>query len=232
MQANIHPYTRIAFFITGIAGGFFCTSNLLLLGFWLLILLPLMMITGNAGAHMRFLLVVVLPMAAMLLLLSWIVSEKSSENFDQVLLTILKVIAYTTIVQVVLIIPPEQVYSTFRKWGLKGDTLVTSLGSYIVWVDIVNRSGKILTARFARGFIAERTFIAKLKQMPHLLIPLIVSIIRTATERSESWQQKQLLQRVGVMKAAEVSYSKPVNAVMLIAGMGWLLLNIFLKWNS
>jgi len=231
MQANIHPYSRIFFLITGIAGGAFCTNNFLLLAFWLLVLLPLMMITGNGKAHFSFLLVVVLPMSAMLLFLSWIVWDKSTADFGNVLLTILKMIVYTTIVQVVLIIPSSQVYTTFKKWGMKGDMLVTSLGSYIVWVDIVNRSDKILTARFARGFIPARTFITRLKQLPHLLIPLIVGIIRTATERSESWQQKKVLYRIEVMKASEIKYNAFINAGMITAGAAWLLLNICLRWK-
>jgi hypothetical protein len=189
-----------------------------------------MIITGNGKTHLNFLLIVVLPMAMMLSFLFWIILHDSIENFASVIMTLLKLITYTTIIQLVLIIPANQVYITFKMWGMKGNTLVTFLGSYIVWVDIINRSNKILTARFARGFITKRTFIAKLKQIPHLLIPLIIGIIRTATERSESWDQKKMLYRVEILKMQKIRYNPYLNFVIIAVGFIWLFLNIYMRW--
>lgn len=228
---TFHPYSRVFLFVTGIVGAILCTNNLLLLFFWLLILLPLMILTGNAKSHFSFLLLVVLPMSVMLSFLFWIVLNHSADNFNSITQTILKLICYTTVVQVVLLIPSNQVYSTFKMWGMKGDTLVTFLGSYIVWVDVINRSDKILTARFARGFISERTFLAKLKQLPHLLIPLIIGIIRTATERSESWEQKKILYRIELLKTQKVKPNLFLNSGIVFIGIVWFCLNIYLRWK-
>ncbi|MEI6681656.1 MAG: hypothetical protein WCO44_03460 [Bacteroidota bacterium] len=231
MSANIHPYCRLIFFLIGITGVIVSSSPLLLLLFWLFFLLPLMAITQNLKIHLRFLLVVVLPMTVMLLFLNWILFSLSNEKVTPVLMTILKLICYTTIFQVVLLIPSDQVFSTFKKWGMRGGTLVTALGSYIVWVDIINRSDKIITARFARGFIAERTFLAKLKQLPKLLIPLIVGIMRTATERAESWEQKKMLHRIEVLQTKQKPYGFLMNFSILVISVFWFVLTIYLRWN-
>lgn len=230
MQIAIHPFIRILFFITGILGAILCTNNLLLLFFWIAILIPLMVLTGNGKAHFKFILVVVLPMTLMLFFLFGVVLHKTIDNFASVIQTILKLINYTTIFQVVLLIPPNQVYYTFKSWGMKGGTLVTFLGSYIVWVDITNRSDKILTARFARGFITERTFLTRLKQIPYLLIPLIIGIMRTAVERSESWKQKGLLYRIQNLNIKKIHYSIILNSLIFIIAMAWLIINIYEKW--
>ena len=210
-------------------GAILCTNNILLLIFWLCFLLPLMIITGNVRLHLNFILVVVFPMFAMLTYLNWIILNKTLEEFNNVYMTILKLISYTSIFQISLIIPSNQVYSTFKMWGLKKDILITALGSYIIWIDIISRSDKILTARFARGFISERTFITKLKQLPYLLIPLIVGILRTATERAESWEQKKLIERIEIMKMQNVKYNILLNLVLLVIVLFWLILNSYLR---
>jgi len=227
-----HPYSRVFLFITGFAGAIFCINNLLLLIFWLIFLLPLMILTGNAKSHFSFLLVVVLPMSIMLSFLFWIVLDHSGDNFNTVTQTILKLICYTTVVQLALLIPSNQVYYTFKMWGMKGDTLVTFLGSYIVWVDVINRSDKILTARFARGFISERKFLTMLKQIPYLLIPLIIGIIRTATERSESWEQKKILYRIEFITTQKVKHNMFLNSGIIFIGIVWLSVNIYFRWKQ
>jgi hypothetical protein len=230
MKLIIHPHIRVLFFLSGIIGTVLSTSNFHLLVFWIAFLLPLIILTGNLKVHFKFLLVVILPMSAMLSFLFWVILHNTIDNFGSVLQTILKLIIYTTVFQVTLLIPANQLYSTFKMWGLKGSTLITTLGSYIVWVDIVNRSDKILTARFARGFIAKRTLITNLKQLPYLLIPLIIGIIRTATERSESWDQKKMLYRIEVMKPQRIQYNSYLNICILIPSTIWLVINAFLSW--
>lgn len=231
MQVTIHPYSRVFFFITGVLGAILCTNNFLLFFFWLIVLAPLMIITGNGKVHFKFLLIVVFPMAIMLSFLFLIVLHNTIETFTSIIQTLLKLIVFTTIVQLTLLIPSNQVYSTFKMWGMKGNVLVTSLGSYIVWVDVKSRSDKILTARFARGFIAERNFITKLRQLPYLLIPLIVGIIRTATERAESWEQKKMLYRIEILKEQKIQYNIYMNASIVMIVTVWLMLNIYLRWK-
>jgi len=230
VRVSIHPYVRILFLIAGLCGAIFCENDLALFLFWVCILIPFMTITNNLKTHIRFLLLVVLPMFGMLSFLQIIVLHNVNQYNEVVLRTVLKLIVYTTIVQFVLIIPPNQIHATFKMWGMKNDVLVTSLGSYIVWIDIISRSNKILTARFARGFIVKRTFIAKLKQLPHLLIPLIVGILRTATERAESWQQKGILYKIEMKKANKVEYTPYFNAIICIVASTWLFLNFYIKW--
>lgn len=79
---------------------------------------------------------------------------------------------------------------------MKGESLITVLGAFTVWTDVSYRSEKIITARFARGFVGRRTIINKAKQFPFVLVPLVVGILRTSTERADSWGQKNILQLV------------------------------------
>lgn len=226
---QLHPYTRLIFLIAGITGTILCENTLYLLFFWLVILIPVLTINKNIKTHLNFLLVAMLPMLVMLTLSHWIIFKNWS-HFELVLNTVLKVIVYTSIIHIALIIPQEHVLATFKMWKMKNEILITTLGSYIVWVDIANRADKIITARFSRGYITKRTFWAKLKQFPHLLIPLIIGIMRTASERAYSWEQKRIIQRLDVMNATKIEVSTLFNFFISILIVLWFGYNLVLKF--
>lgn len=229
LNLQLHPYTRVLLLVIGIAGAILCLNTLSLIIFWITFLIPLLTINSNIKTHLKFLLVVALPMLFMLGLSQWVIF-KDFIHFESVLITVLKVIVYTSIIHIALIIPQDQILATFKMWNFKNEVLITALGSYIVWVDIAGRADKIITARFSRGFINKRTLSSKLKQFPHLLIPLIIGIMRTATERADSWEQKKIIQRLEAMKADKIKVSTVFNILIVLIFSLWLGYNLFAKY--
>jgi len=224
MSISIHPFVRLINLLASVGGIVICKNNIHLFLFWIVFLFPLVVLTNNTKTHFKFLGVVVLPMCLMFVVLYFTMDS----NLQRIIMTLLKFITCTTIVQVTFIIPLTEIYTTFKKWGIKGDLLITFLGSYIVWVDIINRSNNILTARFSRGFIKKRSMFIMLKQLPYLITPLIIGVIRTAIERSESWDQKMLIYKVENMKSRKIDYNFHLNfTITLVAGI-WLINNIYL----
>jgi energy-coupling factor transporter transmembrane protein EcfT len=141
----------------------------------------------------------------------------------------LKLIIFTSVFQLTLLIPPEILITTFKKWGLKGEALLTILGAFTVWADIKTRTDKILSARFARGFIEERTFLNKARQLPYVLVPLVIGIIRTAIERADSWEQKNILHLLKNHKVMEPEYPFVFNGFILAGITCWFILAFYSK---
>lgn len=226
--SRIHPYVRLIFLLGGLTGAILCSSNLSLTCFWIMFLIPLIIIANNFKTHVRFILIVVLPMLVMLLFVHWVTVDDMHAGISSTIALLLKLIVYTTVIQLTLTIPSQDLLPTLKMWGMRKGALITSLGVYVVWVDVFRRSEKILTARFARGYIPERTFITKLKQLPHLLIPLIIGIMRTSTERAESWEQKNLLYRIENIELAKMQYSPILNIVLVVVPIVWAFINTYL----
>ena len=104
--------------------------------------------------------------------------------------------------------------STFTKVGIKGEKLMTLMGTFIVWADIKRRSEQIVVARFARGFIGKRNFINTAKQLPYVLVPLIIGIIRTSVERSQAWTQWDVVALINNRESKKYEYSIVANLII------------------
>ncbi|MCC8147206.1 MAG: hypothetical protein LIO93_12410 [Bacteroidales bacterium] len=117
--------------------------------------------------------------------------------------------------------------TTLKKWKIKGEALITVLGAFTVWTDVSNRAQKILTARFSRGFIRERTVIQKIKQFPFVLIPLVIGVLRTSTERAESWEQKDIIYLMEINESDSIKTSLFLNVFLLAASCTWLIISIY-----
>jgi energy-coupling factor transport system ATP-binding protein len=96
----------------------------------------------------------------------------------------------------ILTIPSEQLAYTLRTWGLRGGLLVVVLGAFALIPELAHRADQVLTARQARGLVADRSLVSRFRQFPYLLRPLLAWALRSAVQRSEFWQQRQVLSRV------------------------------------
>lgn len=228
MVLKLHPYTRITILTVGIIGTVICKDLFLLLGFWLVILIPVMVALNLVKIHIKLLLITAVPMFLMLGILNVFLLQKGWDSLIDISTTILKLIVYTSIIQIVFVIPLNYVLYTFRMWGLRGDALITTLGSYIVWVDVVERALKIVTARYARGYVAKRSVYAGIKQIPSLLIPLIIGILRTSQVRAESWEQKNIFYRLTEIECEKIKLLTFINISVFIIMLLWLIANILL----
>jgi hypothetical protein len=225
----LHPFIRLSFLISGIAGAILINQTVLLLSFYCLLILPLFIFSGQIKKHINLMLFGMLPILLSFVLLYIVVLKSTNGDWDFIYLKMLKLILFTSIVQLTLSIPSENLISTFKMWRIKGEALITVLGAFTVWADVNYRAGKIITARFSRGFIGKRTAISKAKQFPFVLVPLVIGILRTSTERAESWEQKNILHLVEVNKSEKTNYPVLLNGVLLIVSICWLVLGIFHK---
>jgi len=107
-------------------------------------------------------------------------------------------------------------FTTFRKWGFKGDSLLTIIGAFTVWADLRTKANQIVTARFARGFIGKRNFFNTAKQFPYILIPLVIGVMRTSTERVNVWEQRNIPERLDSNKIIDTGYPVFINLFIVI----------------
>lgn len=225
-NTNMHPYSRVLFLICGLSGSAVCQNTWLLAGFWIAVLIPLTVSIGKFKSHLRFLLIGAVPMFLLLYLSNFIQKVNQPSGLETAAQTVLRIISLATVAQLVLTIPLDHIISTFKAWGMKGNVLILSLGAYTVWADMANRSDKIITARFARGFVAKRTLLSRLSQIPYLIIPLTIGMMRAAAIRSDSWDQKKLLHRIEIVEMDKINYGMSLNVIIFITSLSWLTLNI------
>lgn len=204
----------------------------MLLAFYLAIVLPLSFLSGQIRKHINLMLFGIVPILLSFILLYIVVLKGVNGGWNFIALKILKLVLYTSMLQFCLLIPSENLISTFKMWGLKGETLITVLGAFTVWADVSYRAEKIITARFSRGFIEKRTFFSKAKQFPFVLVPLFIGILRTSTERAESWEQKDILHLVQNFKPEKVNYPAFLNSLLFAVSIGWVLVGLIYKINT
>jgi hypothetical protein len=214
MTIRIHPYIRLYFLIgTLISIILFhqVKHQLLLYG---ALILPLVIFTSNVKIHLRLLLFGILPISLTFILIYIIILIGSNGSWDFICLKILKILNITSIFQIALTIKPGEMLSTFKKVGIKGEKLITLMGTFSVWTDIKRRSEQIVVARFARGFIGKRNFINTAKQLPYVLVPLIIGILRTSVERSQAWIQWDVVALINNRESKKYEYSIVANLII------------------
>ncbi|MFN8429789.1 MAG: ATP-binding cassette domain-containing protein [Spirosomataceae bacterium] len=213
-KLSINPYIRLLFLAGSLTGILLINKIELLLCFYFIVIVPLFVLNGQIKRLLNLLLFAFIPIYLSFILLYIVVLKEG--NWQFIHLKILKLLMLTSAIQIMLSIPANQLISTFKKWGLKGETLITVLGAFTVWTDVSYRSEKIITARFARGFVGKRNRVNTAKQFPFVLVPLVVGILRTATERADSWTQKNIFQLIKGDKENRVSSSNVVRSFLTI----------------
>lgn len=222
----LHPYVRLLFLLGGLTGVLLINNTKYLFYFYCSTIIPLFAFSFQIKKHLNLLFFAMLPIYLSFILLYVLILK--SEDWNFIHLKVLKIILITSIIQIVLLIPTEHLIITFRKWGLKGESLITALGAFTVWTDVTFRSEKIVTARFARGFIRKRTILNRIKQLPFVLVPLVVGVLRTSTERADSWEQKNILQLVKKNVVEKVDYPIGLNLILVLLSLTWVSFSIIL----
>lgn len=230
MENNLHPRCRLIFLIGSLASILLIVNILQLIIFYTLFILPLIIVLNNFRTHLRLLFFGIIPIFLSFILLYIVVLNGRNGGWLFINLKCLKILCLTSLFQIALTIPPNLLITTFKKWGFKGDSLLTLIGSFTVWAEVKTKSNQIITARFARGFIGNRSFINKAKQLPHVLIPLIIGIIRTATERVEVWKQREIPYLISNVKPLKINYSVWLNTLVIVIPFGVFVILFCLRY--
>lgn len=231
-----HPIARGTATIIALAGTFLMKDVVVAAIAWFGVLIPLMFFAGIARQHGRFVLTVLAPVAiALLVVWGWLVGappgaplgSAPAEGVKYACLIALRLALLGGIGQLCLsTIPHDQLVITLQSWGLRGDGLVIALGSLTLLPEMRLRAEQVLTARYARGLISDRHILTKIRQFPYLLRPLLAWVLRSAIQRSESWQQRQLLERLAGYSYRDVVNSKTASVFFILLALMWLFVSV------
>lgn len=225
-----HPYIRLLFLLLSIGGTFIAVQISQVVIFYLLVLLPLIVLSKQIKAHFRFILIGIIPVFLSLILINILILEGRNGDWNFVLLKISKLTIYSSVFQFVFFIPTIDLLNTLKKWNLKGEALITIISSFTVWNEIIDNANKIVTARLARGYIGRRNMLNLAKQLPYVLNPLVIGVMRTSIERAESWDKKHIIHLVQNMKEDDISYSYTYNLLMIMFASVYFLFGIYSKF--
>lgn len=222
----MHPYIRLAFLLAGICGTILIANPILLLAIYLLVIIPTIVLNQQLRQHLKLLVIGILPILLSFILIYIIILQNKNEGWEFIAVKLIKIIIFTSLFQITLSIPSKILFPTLRKWGFSGQSLVLVLSSLTVWEDVTYRAGKIMDARFARGFVVQRSVVAQARQLPYIIVPLVIAVFRTAIERADGWEQKNMLYLVDRIKNEKVSYPVILNTIFFAISVGWLAIGI------
>lgn len=230
----VHPFVRLLFLVAFLAGTILNNNIIHLITIYLIIIIPLFIIGNKIGSHLKLISLGIIPIFITFILLYIIIYKNPEYGWSFIVLKTIKLTIYTSIFQLALMIPAKHLINTLTKWGLKGETLLIVLSAFTVPSDIVSKSEKIIDARFSSGFIKKRTFLNKLKQLPFVLIPLIIGVIRTSHERADSWEQKRIINLLNNYKNIKqiINYNYLLNISIVIISIIWIFLPLIKAING
>ena len=235
-RRSLHPVARGLGAALGVAGALLAKSPLDLFLGWL-ILLPLLLRAADLWrAHVRFVLVVMLPIAASLLIVWWWlvgaapgapVGSAPADGRTFALTVSLRLLLLASITQLTLLtIPAEELIYTLRQWGLRRKWLIIVLGCFTLGAELQRRAGDVVTARLARGLVPRLTFASRVRQIPYLLRPLLAWVLRSAVERSETWEHRRLAARVEGAPAPPVAEWRASSMLVVGGAAVWAMYNL------
>ena len=216
---GIHPYTRILlFFIIG-AGIFLVKTSLYFIALYAVILLPLLVLQKALKVHFYFIIFGVLPFYLSSIFLYRFISTKTL-SWNDLHFFVLRTMVLISLVQVIFSQSKEELIFTLKKWKLNTNTIILIISSATLLEDIKRRSELIIEARFARGYVGRRTLWNTIIQIPFVLLPLVISILKTADQRAENWQQRNITELISGYQIT-IKYSYLFNGVIIIASFLW-----------
>jgi len=224
----VHPVVRLLFPALAVTSLFISTSLGVMLSVYVLGLVPLFLVERKIGAHIRFLVYGVLPIMFTAFVIYGIVLKVDETTWAELAVRGMRFLIITTALQWALTIPGDQLTFTFKRWGLRGSTLIVVLGAYILWADLQKAANRIVTARLASGAIGGRSKLAMAQQLPVVLLPMVISLLRTATVRSASWKDKDIVPLVDRYEA-DVRETRWYSIAVLSVGVIILTSTLFLN---
>jgi hypothetical protein len=195
-----HPIVRIALPLLVVVALFITSSLSVLISGYALGLLPLFIVERKVKVHLRFLLYGVVPIVVTGFILYGVVLKVGGDAWHELSVRGAKFLVGTTALQWALTIPRTELTYTFKTWGLRGSTLIVLLGSFTLWADLQKAANRIVTARLASGVVGGRSPWIMVRQLPLVLLPMVISMLRTSTVRSHSWNDKDIVELVSTFE--------------------------------
>jgi energy-coupling factor transporter transmembrane protein EcfT len=221
--------------------GSMLTKNLILLvGGWLLFILPLTKVLNVSKHHFIYLVSFILPLTITLLFVWYLligappdqtVGSNPLGGATYALTTSVRLALLGGLAQVIILpIPLDDLSYRLYQIGIRGDLLIIIVSAFALIPEFSQRANKIITARYSRGLIKNRNLLTRLKQVPYVIRPLLTGALRTALSRMELWDQwGQLDNFVNFSSKPTDRKSNMMPIIYLCVSFLWLGLAIFFK---
>ena len=202
----VEPFFRLALSLAAIGLTFFIGDIPRTLMLWTFIFIGSAVAARATKAHLLFLVFVCLP----IFLGSSLIHTASYDRLDQgwssqrlfqilapVILTTARIAVAGLIMQTffVPLLRDALLVKVLRHYGLRGHALVVVAGSIALIEDIRTRVGRISDSYKARGLMPI-TYFRRLLRVGEYLRPLFVSVLATAVTRADTWQNREMLERL------------------------------------
>lgn len=239
MKLEPHPWARLIFFLLAVSAVFTMKSLWLLGSSWGVGVLSLAGF-GLAYKHLRICSMSLLPLLVMLLAVwGWFLAAPpnhplGSDPHGGVMYAVgivARLGALAAVFQLsILTIPTEALPNSLHSWGIRGDSLVIALGAFTLVPELQVRADQVLSARLARGLVARPGVYGRITQIPFLLQPLLTWTLRSATQRSDSWNQSGLIERIEELSRKRFASSTAANLLWIASGVVLLCASLFDRW--
>lgn len=228
----LHPYAKVIVLIL-FSVGVFLTRNLIVLGAGYALIALLLLNAGQLRTHVKLLLIGNLPFLLLLLFVYAVVLKSRPVNgFDsglQYAFTVFfRITILTAVWQHLLNVSTEQLFFFCQELRIKGSILVIVISGFATWKDFALKANRIITARLSRGYLKNRSFLNRLRQIPFVIQPLFTSTILLTLERSASWKQREMLKEIEEITngSINVSYSKNMSLVVPLVSLTWFVFSV------
>lgn len=217
---RLHPVIRLASALLIVAAVFFAASITNLVFVYTAVILSLMA-ARLLVEHLRFVGLVTAPLLiALLLVWGWVmdpveIPPPHHTGVAYAFFLWLRIVACGGALQFLflpLVEQPTRLRDFLCRTGLEGSIGTLILTAIIFLPEMSRRLGRIIDARRAQGHAL--TGLQGLRELPTLLMPLVSTLLDSATKRAELWSHRGLLVRPP-NAGREADYSHPLGVLTL-----------------
>lgn len=221
---RLHSVIRLISVLLIVAAVFLSESITTLLPIYAVVLTAAL-VSNVSVSHIRFIIFITTPLLiALLVVWGWLIEARQvplphQSGIYYAFFLWLRVIACGGLLQclfIPLIEQPAHLKEFLERIGT-GVALSTLILSSITFLpEIRRRVGRITDARRAQG--QSLNGLKGLKELPMLLMPLVSSLLDSASQRSELWAHRGILER-GHNVNREINFSSPLSMLVLVVAL-------------
>jgi len=211
----IHPYIRIFLFLLIILIVFYRNSNFSIGAY--VGILTVFFFTNKLTGHLKLFLLGMFPIYLSYFYLYYLIPE-APLPLDVIHLKFLKVILIASAFQLLFSNNFEELVDTIRTLRIKGNLKLIILSTYSMIDEVQKKSYKIISARYAAGYVKKRTWWNAVRQFPYILIPLLTQLLEIAEERSKSWDEKNMVSLLENYRV-KIYYSFSFNVCVFLVSL-------------
>jgi energy-coupling factor transport system permease protein len=230
----VNPYPLVRLFAA--AGAIVATQvaldGIVLTLVWLCVALPLVCCAGVIRRHAKFVGVFLLPFSIALFVV-WVMlvgtppaahtSYGPWPAMEYALRISARLALIAAIIQLCLLtIAPERLQTVLSQWWVRGDALVISIATVSLLPELQRRADQVMAARLARGYVARRSVVQIVAQLPALMRPLFTWVLRSSVERTAVWRQRRLISRMHELASAHTQWSMADSIMWALTSLAWV----------